>query len=54
MHRRRILWGALSALGAAFASAATRANAAADVAPQDRPQGKLKVVYHLSDLDKVN
>ena len=54
MHRRRILWGAFSALGAAFASAATRANAAADVAPQDRPQGKLKVVYHLSDLDKVN
>jgi intracellular sulfur oxidation DsrE/DsrF family protein len=42
--------GAFSALGAAFASAATRAN----VAPQDRPHGKLKVVYHLSDLDKVN
>jgi intracellular sulfur oxidation DsrE/DsrF family protein len=53
MHRRRILWGAFSALGAAFASAATRANAA-DVAPQDRPQSKLKVVYHLNDLDKVN
>jgi uncharacterized protein len=54
MHRRRILWGAFSALGAAIASAATRANAAAEVAPQDPRQGKLKVVYHLSDLDKVN
>jgi len=26
----------------------------ASAAPQDKPQGKLKVVYHLSDLDKVN
>jgi uncharacterized protein len=48
MHRRRILWGVLSAVGAAFA--ASRANAVADIAPP----GKLKVVYHLSDLDKVN
>jgi intracellular sulfur oxidation DsrE/DsrF family protein len=54
MQRRRILWGAFSALGAAFAAAATRANTAADVAPQDKPARKLKVVYHLSDLDKVN
>ena len=48
MHRRSILWCAVSALGAAFAI--SRANAAAEAAPQ----GKLKVVYHLSDLDKVN
>jgi uncharacterized protein len=45
MHRRSILWGAVSALGAAFAS---RANAATDPVPT-----KLKVVYHLCDLDKV-
>jgi len=43
-----MLWGVLSALGAAFA--ASRANAATEAAPQ----GKLKVVYHLSDLDKVS
>lgn len=47
MHRRSILWGALSALGTAFA--ASRANAATEAAPSAR----LKVVYHLSDLDKV-
>ena len=47
MHRRNMLWGALSALGAAFT--ASRANAATEAAPQS----KLKVVYHLSDLDKV-
>ena len=48
MHRRNILWGAFSALGAAFA--ASRADAATEAAPQR----KLKVVYHLSDLDKVS
>ena len=48
MHRRSILWAAASALGAAFA--ASRANAATE-AP---PAAKLKVVYHLSDLDKVS
>jgi len=48
MHRRNILWGAVSALGAAFA--ASRANAAAEAAPSP----KLKVVYHLNDLDKVS
>jgi len=48
MHRRNILWGALSAVSAAFA--ASRANATTEAAPQ----GKLKVVYHLSDLDKVS
>ena len=48
MHRRSILWGAVSALGAAFA--ATRASAATEAAPS----AKLKVVYHLNDLDKVS
>lgn len=51
MHRRNMLWSAFSALGTAFA--ASRAAAATDPAPQGRLQGKLKVVYHLSDLDKV-
>jgi len=50
MHRRRILWGAFSALGAAFA--ASRANAATD-ADAARP-ARLKVVYHLTDRDKVS
>src|SRR5947209_14975124 len=48
MHRRSILWAAFSALGAAFA--ATRASAATEGGPQH----KVKVVYHLSDLDKVS
>jgi uncharacterized protein len=48
MHRRNILWGAISAFGAAFA--ASRASAAGDAAPST----KLKVVYHLNDLDKVS
>jgi intracellular sulfur oxidation DsrE/DsrF family protein len=48
MHRRSILWGAVSALGAAFA--VSRAGAATDKAPAT----KLKVVYHLNDLDKVS
>lgn len=48
MHRRSILWGTLSAIGAAFA--ASRANAATETPPP----GKLKVVYHLDDLGKVN
>jgi intracellular sulfur oxidation DsrE/DsrF family protein len=48
MHRRSILWAAASALGAAFA--ASRTNAATE-AP---PTAKLKVIYHLSDLDKVS
>ena len=46
MHRRSILSGALSAIGAAFAT--SRAHAATE-AP-----AKLKVVYHLNDLDKVS
>jgi hypothetical protein len=48
MHRRRILWGAFSAVGAVFA--ASRANAITSA----EPQGKLKIVYHLNDLDKVS
>jgi intracellular sulfur oxidation DsrE/DsrF family protein len=48
MHRRNMLWGAVSALGAAFAAA--RAHAAAG----NPPPARLKVVYHLSDLDKVS
>jgi intracellular sulfur oxidation DsrE/DsrF family protein len=48
MHRRGLLWGVVSAIGGAFA--ASRATAATE-AP---PASKLKVVYHLNDLDKVN
>ena len=48
MHRRNLLWGVVSAIGGAFA--ASRAKAVTE-AP---PVGKLKVVYHLNDLDKVN
>ena len=48
MHRRSLLWGVVSAVGGAFA--ASRANAATEALPA----GKLKVVYHLNDLDKVN
>ena len=47
MHRRSILWAAASALSAALA--ASRANAATEAPAANR----LKVVYHLSDLDKV-
>jgi intracellular sulfur oxidation DsrE/DsrF family protein len=46
MHRRNLLWGAASALSAAFAVSRAAAEAPA--------QGKLRVVYHLSDLEKVN
>lgn len=49
MHRRSMLWGAVTAFGAAFA--ASRANAATD---KSVPAAKLKVVYHLNDLDKVS
>ena len=48
MYRRKILWGALSALGMAF----TASPAAA--ASEAEPPGKLKVVYHLADLDRVH
>lgn len=48
MNRRNILWSAVSAAGAAFG--ASRAEAAARANAGDR----LKVVYHLSDAEKVN
>lgn len=48
MHRRNILWGAVSAFGAAFS--ASRASAAGEAVPST----KLKVVYHLNDLEKVS
>ena len=48
MQRRSILWGTLSAIGTAFT--ASRAHAATETPPP----GKLKVVYHLDDLGKVN
>jgi hypothetical protein len=47
-----MLLRAVTALGAAFA--VSRASAAAESPAQDRLQDKLKVVYHLSDLDKVS
>ncbi len=48
MHRRNILWGTILASGAALFAA--RASAATEAAPSAR----LKVVYHLNDLDKVS
>jgi len=48
MNRRNILWSAVSALGAAFAT--SRAKAATETTSAD----KLRVVYHLSDAEKVN
>ena len=48
MDRRNVLLRAAAAIGAAFA--ASGANAATE-APA---AGKLKVVYHLNDLDKVS
>jgi uncharacterized protein len=52
MHRRSLLWGVFSAVGAAFAT--SRASAATDAPSPARPPEKLKVVYHLSDADKVS
>lgn len=48
MHRRNILWGAVSAFGAAFSASRAHATGEAIAAT------KLKVVYHLNDLDKVS
>ena len=48
MHRRNMLWGAVSAIGGAFAASRTGA------ATEPAAQARLKVVYHLNDLDKVN
>lgn len=48
MNRRNILWSAVSALGAAFGAASAKA------ATETPSSNKLKVVYHLSDAEKVN
>jgi intracellular sulfur oxidation DsrE/DsrF family protein len=48
MNRRSMLWAAVSSIGAGFA--ASRASAGAD----EKPPAKLKVAYHLNDLDRVN
>ena len=48
MHRRNILWGLASALGGAFAAGKATA------ATEKPAPAKLKVVYHLNDLDKVS
>lgn len=47
MHRRNMLWGAVTAFSTAFAASRARA------ATEKPAPAKLKVVYHLSDLDKV-
>src|ERR1700682_5395644 len=52
MRRRSLLWGVFSAIGTAFA--APRPNPATEAAPPVKPQEKLKLVYHLSDADKVS
>jgi intracellular sulfur oxidation DsrE/DsrF family protein len=48
MNRRNILWSAASSLSAIFAFRGAKA------ATEGGASGKLKVVYHLSDADKVN
>lgn len=48
MNRRNILWSAILALSAAFGASRAKAATEADT------RGKLRVVYHLSDADKVN
>ena len=48
MHRRSLLWGVLSAVGGALAGSRGEA------ATGKPATAKLKVVYHLNDLDKVN
>ena len=52
MDRRNMLLRAVTTFGAAFS--VSRASAASESPAQDRLQNKLKVVYHLSDLDKVS
>src|ERR1700744_926153 len=52
MDRRNMLLRAAAALGAAFAT--SRANAATESPAQEKLQDNLKVVYHLSDFDKVS
>ena len=48
MHRRNILTAALAGASGLFAAAAVPHRASAAASPD-----KAKVVYHLSDLDKV-
>ena len=48
MNRRNILWSAVSALGAALGTSSATA------ATEAGTGSKLKVVYHLSDAEKVN
>lgn len=56
MDRRNMLLRAVTALGAAFAASRVSATpeSPAQGKSQDKLQDKLKVVYHLSDLDKVS
>jgi len=48
MNRRNILWSAVSAVGGAFGASSAKA------ATEAPASNKLKVVYHLSDAEKVN
>ncbi|WFU74413.1 DsrE family protein [Bradyrhizobium sp. CB2312] len=48
MNRRNMLWSAVSALGAALGTSRAKA------ATEPPSANKLKVVYHLSDAEKVN
>jgi intracellular sulfur oxidation DsrE/DsrF family protein len=52
MNRRNMLWSAASSLGAILG--AIFAVRGAKAATEGSASGKLKVVYHLSDADKVN
>ncbi|MGY3031026.1 intracellular sulfur oxidation DsrE/DsrF family protein [Bradyrhizobium sp. USDA 4354] len=52
MNRRNILWSAVSALGAVLGAALGASSAKA--ATEAGASNKLKVVYHLSDAEKVN
>lgn len=52
MHRRNILTAALSSLGAMLVAAAARADSSESKQEQPSP-AKLKVVYHLSEYDRV-
>ncbi|MGC2780994.1 MAG: hypothetical protein WA418_35695 [Bradyrhizobium sp.] len=47
MHRRNLLGGVFSALGAVLASSRARS------AERSKPDDRLKVVYHLNEIDKV-
>jgi hypothetical protein len=50
MNRRNLLSTVAASIGAAFAATPSTGNAAI----QDASPAKLKVVYHLSDLDRVS